>query len=224
MQKNLIVNLDEDYPEPVGTPLWGLFLFFLVTIVGFFIATILVCALNVSCRELIPTLNNLLDSPLVAPFVIIAINTVLLLYWIVGMGIYFMTRERSPYWSKLQLLSSYATLFAVILTLFVFPFTSWNKNYANYLLILIIGIWMFFNLMCLKQFYRHEPEKRILICHFAIWILYIFTSGAYAVLRIFFQQNLSAILAIEICNGLAIVAFLAVAVFCIWKMKIIIKF
>ncbi len=229
MRENLIVNLDVDTYQHDTNPniikFWHIFLVILVFLVGLFIATFVVCGTSSICKLQIPTLHNLMESTLITPFLITALNVIFLLHFLVSIGIYFLSKYRAKRWDIVLLIFTISTYGSIIITLFVFPFTDWDNDYANYLIIISLCLWMFAVNMCLINHYKHIIYRNK---HFIIWnivaaVIYFISSVLYFVLHTFFPLELSGILAVEICSGLSVVVFLAVCVFHLWKLEFVVK-
>lgn len=216
---------DQDNLHLKIVPLSRVFLFVIALIVSLAFSSILVCATDSQCRDKVPTLNNLLKSPMVMPFLITALNAVLGLHVFVSIGIYYMTQLKTPKWAKLVVLTSALTYISVVITLFVFPFTMWEKDYANYLIITFGSLWMLTIITCLKIHYHHSlfAKKYLYIWTLGCAGVYIVSSLVYFILRTGFPTELSGILVVEIFAGLAFFGFLILTLGHIWKMEIIIK-
>lgn len=216
---------DVDNPHIKNIPLYRVFLFFILLVVILIITTILVCGTDQTCRKTVPTLNNLLNSALVAPFLVTGLNAILGLHLFVSVGIYYMTQIKTPKWARVVLLTSILTYISIVVTLFVFPFTSWEKDYANYLIILFITLWMLTINICLKIFYEHSlfEKKHLFIWTIGCTSVYIVASLVYIILRSGFPNELSGILVVEILSGLSFFIFIVLCLAHIWKMEIKIK-
>ena len=202
-----------------------IFLFGILLIIVLATACILVCALDSVCREQVPTLNNLLKSPMVMPFLITMLNLTFAMQLFVSIGVYYMTQLKTPKWSKLVMITSIFTFVSIGITLFIFPWTSWEKDYANYLIILFVTLWMLTVVTCLKIHYEHSLYAKR---HLYLWTLgctgvYVISSLVYIILRSGFPSELSGILVVEIFGGLAFFIFLVLCLAHIWKMEIRIK-
>lgn len=202
-----------------------LFLILIGIIIILTISSILVCSTNSPCNHTIPTLNNLLNVILVAPYVITEINVIFWFHILVSACLYYMTHAHSPRWSRVQFISSLLIYFSIILTLFILPFTTWDNDYANYLIILSIIVWMISVILALQKSYRHiEGGKQWwVLWNITCCIVYIASSLVYMILRTFFSAELSGILAVEISSGLSFVLFLSVCVIHIWHLEFFIK-
>lgn len=216
---------DQDNPHIKMIPLSRIFLFIILVIVVLLVSSILVCATDTQCRERVPTLNNLLKSAMVMPFLITLLNLVFGLHIFTSVGMYYMTELKTPKWAKLVAITSVLTYVAVAVTLFIFPSTSWERDYANYLIILFVSLWMLTVVVCLKIHYQHSlfAKKYLYLWTLGCAGVYMIASLVYIVLRSGFPGELSGILVVEIFAGLAFFIFLILALAHIWKMEIKIK-
>lgn len=203
--------------------LWKILFSVIILITILLLASIAVCGTNQVCRARVPTLNHLLNSNFVAPFLITALNFLLGLHLAVSNGLYYKTLEKCYYWSKLQLAASVLVYVSIVITMFVFPFTDWEKNWANIAIILALILWMMTTLMTLKRFYRHRLENRrhLLVGSFGATCIYFAGSLGYIVFRAIDLQGW--ILISEIVSGMGVCGFLVLLVVHIWDLQILIK-
>lgn len=217
---DIVPDLDTDGVE-YTIPIWRIAASSFALVILLFLATILVCGTNAQCRERIPTLDNLIDSNFVAPFIVGAIYSLLSLHLIVSNGIYYLTNERAFIACKVQFVASVLVYVSAAITLFVFPITDWDRNWANLSVLLAIAFWMWSVIVCLRVHYRNREHRKkwhvqlqiilvILYCGFAI---------SYTVLR-FFPQFASWLLVAEIFIGMAIVLFLGLSIMQVFSLEL----
>jgi len=201
-------------------PLWRILVSISLLIGALFISTIVVCGTNTQCRARIPTLNNLLHSTFVAPFLITSMNALLSLQLFISAGIYYKTQHKAPHWSRLLMLTSIMVYVSVVITLFVFPFTDWDRNYANVTILLSLNLWMLTLLAALKSFYRHriDNKHKILVVSKLCCFVYALASIAYIVLRALSNYEKSLLVS-EIFSALALGGFLVTSVAHIWSLE-----
>ena len=214
------LDLDPDAIEYI-IPLWRIGVSGFILVILLFLATILVCGTNEQCRERIPTLDNLLDSNFVAPFIVSAIYSVLSLHLIVSNGIYYLTNERAFIACKVQFISSLLVYVSTAITLFVFPITDWDKNWANLAVLVAIGFWMCCVIVCLRTHYRTRKHYKSSLVKFQGMVagVYVCFSIGYTVLR-FFPQFASWLLITEIGIGVCIIFFLALSIVHVFSLEI----
>lgn len=215
-----VQDLDLDVTE-YTIPIWRIALSSFGLVILLFLATILVCGTNAQCRERIPTLDNLLDSNFVAPFIVSAIYSVLSLHLIVSNGIYFLTNERAFIACKIQFLSSVLVYISTAITLFVFPVTDWDKNWANLSVLVAIAFWMICVIVCLRTHYKYKANWRRYYVKFQIILVvfYIGFSIGYTVLR-FLPKFASWLLVMEICIGISIILFLGLSIMHVFSLEL----
>lgn len=229
MMMMMITDLDhDDYlteENPVIIKLWHIVVGIIGLIATLFVATFVVCGTNTMCRMKIPTLDHLMDSTIIQPFLITCINAVFVLHFLNSSGVYSMVRRKTPRWSKLLSLSTLITYISIAVTMFVFPFTDWDGDYANYLLLLSLAIWMTVVTCCLFVYYKHlvYEKKTLLIWNVVSAFVYTVSSVVYFVLETFFPLEQSGILAVEISLCLGILVFLVVTFVHIWKLEFHVK-
>ncbi len=213
-------DLDLDVTE-YDIPIWRIAISSFALVILLFLSTILVCGTNQQCRERIPTLDNLIDSNFVAPFIVSAIYSLLSLHLIVSNGIYYLTNERAFIACKVQFLASVCVYISTAITLFVFPITDWDKNWANQSVLLAIAFWMICVIVCLRTHYRYKAHWKRYYVKFQIIlaVLYCGFSIGYTVLR-FFPQFASWLLISEISIGVTIILFLALLIMHIFSVTL----
>lgn len=195
-------------------PLWRILFSISLLIVLLLISSILVCGTNQVCRAHLPTLNNLLQSSFVSPFLITALNSILSLHLFTSMGIYYKTG------SRLSILSAVIVYISVVITMFVFPFTDWSKNWANITIIVALILWMIITVLALKHFYRHRLVNRRKMLFFSGCTCFLYTCSSimYIVCRGVGATD-TLILISEIFSGFGIAGFLMLCVAHIWDLQ-----
>ena len=213
-------DLDFDVKE-YDIPIWRIAISSFALVILLFLSTILVCGTNQQCRERIPTLDNLLDSNFVAPFIVSAIYSLLSLHLIVSNGIYYLTNERAFIACKVQFMSSVLVYISTAITLFVFPVTDWDSNWANLSVLVAIFFWMICVIVCLRTHYKYKAHWKRYYVKFQIIIatLYCGFSIGYTVLR-FFPQFASWLLIMEISIGISIILFLGFSIMHVFSVKL----
>lgn len=222
----MIEDFDID-PEVEHTiSIWriGISIFFLIIVLV--LSSLLVCFTNEQCRSNIPTLNNLLDSTFVAPFIITAMNSLLSLHLVVSIGIHRLTMGKAYIASRVQMVSSILVYVSVVITLFVFPFTSWERIWANITILVTFSFWMCTVIWCLYKYYKYKInlKRKLVTFQLVLMIVYNVSGVGYIIFR--FLPNLIAyLLAIEIVCGMAMLTFLGVSIvhLCEIKIKILTK-
>jgi len=211
-------------PVEYQIPIWRIGASIFALVILLFLATILVCGTNAECRSHIPTLDNLLDSNFVAPFIVSAINSVLSLHLFVSAGIYYLTNERAYIACKIQFLASMLVYVSTAITLFVFPVTDWDKNWANLGVLLAIAFWMIAVIICLRTHYKYKSHYKRYYVKFqiALLVFYVGFAVSYVVLR-FFPDFANWLLVAEICSGIAIIGFLGMSIMHVFSLEICVK-
>lgn len=222
MYSNLV---DEDEPPSRYVSLHFILILLFGSIVILMAGTIIVCSTNNECAKNVPTMNNLMKQEITLPYLMTAMNILFLLFVICSAGIYYMTNKNHGFFGKLLFLSVLATLSSIIVTLFLFPMTSWDKDYANLLIIGSILIWMFSVDVCLWRYYRNlvYSHKIPVFWNLVTSIVYLFASVGYTILHIFFSKELSGILAVEISSAVSFFVFLLVCGYQILKIKVCLR-
>jgi len=211
------LNVDENVHT---IPLWRIVVSIFGLIIILLLSTAIVCGTNAVCRSNIPTLGALLDSPLIAPFIVTAMNSVLSLHLFVSMGIYYMTENNGYIVARVQMVSSILVYVSIVVTLFVFPFTSWDRNWANMTIIVALAFWMLNVILCLRKHYKYKAnaKRRLVNVQIGICVLYVLLSIAYVILR---ALPLSGYLFfVEVGSGLSILTFLTICIAHLWSMSI----
>jgi hypothetical protein len=225
----MIINLNNtDYQQdiiPNKIKFWHIFIIIAIFLILLFISIFVICGINNECRKEVPTLKNLLKSLVISPFLITGLNAIFALHFLISVGIYFVTKQRALKWSTLLLFSALCTYVSVIITLFVFPFTDWKNDYADYLIICSLSLWMVITNICLLKHNTYILYRTQII---NVWnigsnVIYILSSIIYFVMQTFFPNELSGILVLEICSALSVFIFLISVFVHLRKVEIIIK-
>ena len=216
----VVQDLDLDVTE-YNIPIWRIAISSFALVILLFLSTILVCGTNMQCRERIPTLDNLLDSNFVAPFIVSAIYSLLSLHLIVSNGIYYLTNERAFISCKIQFLASVFVYVSTAITLFVFPITDWDRNWANLGVLLALAFWMICVVVCLRTHYKYKSHyKRAYVKFHIIFAgLYVCFAIGYTVLR-FFPQFASWLLITEIAICITIILFLGFSIMHVFSLEL----
>lgn len=183
-----------------------------LVVVTLFVASAIVCATNTTCLSRIPTVNNMLKSPIITPYVITALNTVGVIHLIVSLGLYSVTVEKAPHLSRLQLLFAALIYVAAGVTLFILPFTAgWDANWGNLAILVAVAIWMVAVQISTIRGKPFDPiPPGIWRWQVASMLLYDACAITYIVLRAVdlpYVNKSVGILVCEIVGGLAVTMF-----------------
>lgn len=158
--------------EPVFR-LWELHLVLVLLLVFLFCGSAIVCGVDDACRNHIPTVANMLQSPLAAPFIITGFNAALLVHALVVVGIVVVASRRATYWCALQAVLAFSVYGALILTLFVLPFTGWANNWTNVVVLVAIGLWMVVAQVALMRGLRQVNMVPLVVSALVYWLCLI---------------------------------------------------
>jgi hypothetical protein len=211
--------LDTDERQ-YSIPLWRIVLSIFTLIIVLALSTVVVCGTNEACRSRIPTLGELLDSSLIAPFIVTAMNSVLSLHLFVSAGIHYMVVDDGYIIARVQMAASLIVYGSIVITLFVFPFTSWDRNWANMTIIVALAFWMVTVILCMRKYYRYRAnhKRRLVNLQIILCGLYVVWSALYVVFRFFpVSTNL---LVTEIGSGVTILCFLFICIVHVWGMEL----
>lgn len=216
-----ILNSPDGTALPVSRhtiPLWRILLSIALFATVLLVSTIVVCTTNEQCRARIPTMSNLLQSTFVSPFLITGLNCLLSLQLFISVGVYYKTQVKARYWSKLVMLTAILLYVSVVVTLFVFPFTDWDRNWANVSILVSLNVWMAMVVIALKRFYRHRIDNKRKLLNASLFCngLYFLSSLAYVILR---QHTEDWLLVSEILSAIAIGGFLVLSLAHIWHLE-----
>ena len=208
-------------PQRYSIPLWRIVVSISLLIIVLLASTVVVCGTNEICRARIPTLSNLLNSTFVAPCLITSLNCLLSLQLFLSMSIFYKTRVKAPYWSRLQMLASTLVYVSVVITLFVFPFTDWSKNWANITIIVSLNVWMAVIIISLRRFYRHriDSKQNMLFFSTCFCMLYALSSVSYIIIRVVSPEFEAWLLITEIFSAIAIGGFLVLCLGHVWNLE-----
>lgn len=217
-----LVDSDQFVERMNGINVWKIVITLLITLIVLFFTAGITCGINDQCRNHIPTLHNMLNSTLAAPFVTTGINLLQLMHILLSLALFYMCKEKARYWSILQFLG--ATLFhlALLLTLFLVTFLSWDRNWANVVAIVMWMLWMLLVMKCLKKYHKyrtHTTEITLLKWNWVLLLFFFLATIVYIVFRALhptqmdFKGKDSAVLAAEIVGALSAVSFLVLLVY-----------
>jgi len=196
------------------TRLWKLIVILIIIISVLFFTSLIICVTNNQCRNHIPTINNMLNSTFVTPYVVSGMNAALGLHLVTTSGLYYMTAPKFPYWGYLQLFFAAAIYLSVIITMMVFPFTGWQVNWANVSIIMSLLLWMIVVLVSLFRYYRTRTSSKQRLVKFngILCLLYFLCALIYIVLRAVPDLDIvprdDGLLVVEIVGGLAFFGFM----------------
>lgn len=211
-------------PPSYSYSLWRIAfgIFFLITVL--LLSTSLVCGFNEACRSRIPTVGHLLTSSFAAPYLVTAINAFLSLHLCTALGLRLKTKSASPQWSSLQLGMAVLVYIGAVITLFVFPFTDWDRNWANLVMVVAFFLWMLTVILSLRSFHtkhyflgRRGFRASIVLC-----VVYASSAIAYIVVRAVGEDV--GVLVCELAGGAALVFFLVMGIAHISDLEIRLKF
>lgn len=212
---------DLDVEENVRSiPLWRVVLSIFGLVLVLLASIALVCGTDAQCRSRIPTLGELLNSPMVAPFIVTVINSILSLHLLVSIGIYYKTEDDGYIVARVQMASSVVVYVSMVITLFVFPFTSWDRNWANVSIVVALAFWMLMIVLCLRKHYRYKasPRRKLVNLQIVLLVLYVLWSIVYVSLR-FFPVSIYLLIS-EIGSGGCVLAFLLACIVHLWTMEL----
>lgn len=217
MSDESILAEDEGTQQSKGYALWKVMLVLIGLACFLFMSSAILCGINVECRNHIPTLHNLMNSTFSTPFVVSGMNAVLGLHFISSVSLYQLTEARTRYWSLLQVGLACCIYLSTIITLFVFPFTGWEMDWANLSIIISTMLWQSVVVLCLWRHYAvHASRRTLLKWSIACIVLYASCSLIYIVLR--GVQTLSLVarddgmMVVEIVAGLSFLLFMGFVV------------
>jgi|GWRWMinimDraft_12_1066020.scaffolds.fasta_scaffold13884_3 hypothetical protein len=195
---------------------WKLQLVLLILFIVFFVGSIILCGISNTCRGHIPTINNMLNSVFTIPYIMCALNTMIGIHFITVIAIYYKTQISSYYWSRLQIFMAMVVYLCTGITLFVYPFTGWDANWAN---VSILATYVLWELICMMALWRCERSHHVgLMLSFTVF--YILNLIVYIVLRAIPNNFDVGILVAELLMGLSVLGFLALCVLQVFSMKI----
>lgn len=208
-----------------GFYIWKIMCVLLVAMVFILLTAAIVCGTNGHCAHHIPTIHNMLNSPLTAPFVTTSINIIQFVHILLSLALYYMCCRNAPYYNILQLIVSAIFHASLLLTLFLVTFLGWNRNWANVVSIGIWIIWMTLALKCLKRYYRYKPQRHVHRERTALkwnWVMligcFLFTV-IYVVFRALnstqfnFKNKDIVVLVAEVGGGLCILIFIILLIY-----------
>lgn len=211
------------------TKLWRLLALLVMVICMLCLTSIIICATNNQCRNHIPTVSNMLNSTLVAPFITGGLYGTLGLHLVIASGFYYMLHQQHPYWSYLQLFFADTIYLSVIITMLVYPFTGWQMNWAIVTILVTVALWMLIVLLSLIRYYqrRTSAKQRLVKFNGILCLLYIVCSIIYIVLRGIPDLGIiprdDGILVVEIIGGLSFFLFMILCVIHIGGLEIQIR-
>lgn len=195
-------------------------------IVVLFFTSMMLCVTNDECRNKIPTLSNMLNSTFTTPFVVSGMNAGLGLHMITTWCLYSMTSVHVYLWSMLQVFLAIAVYFSVIVTMFVFPFTGWEANWANLAVIFSLVLWMVSVMLCLYRFYgrKLQGHRGLLRWNVVFFALFAMCTIVYIALRSVGSLGIvpkdDGLLVVEIVGGLSFFAFMVLMLVHIGRMTV----
>ena len=203
-----------------GTSLWKILAIFVVLIVLLFGISALTCAIANTCRNYVPTVQNMLTSPFAVPFVVSGMNAVWIMHLIIVVGIYSKTAARAPIWARFQVLEAVFVYASVAITALVFPWTGWSGNWANVAIIVNVSLWMIMCTVCVRGIYRDRISSKR---HLVWWNVgcaaaFIVSSIGYVIVRA--VGTSTGVLVTEIVCGLTFMMFMVVCAAHVSSVKI----
>ena len=213
----IVDNEDND----VKISLFRLLILLLCIVGGFFGFSAILCFTNESCKQHIPSIHNLFNSPYTIPYIVSALNTMLSIHGILVVAVYAKTKTRSAIGSKVQILSALSLYISLCISLFVFPISLDNINYTSILILLSISIWMLSILLSLKDLYNGnmDPKRKYLLHVLIVFFMYNIFAIIYMGLA-FSYQNEIWVLFSEILCGLSILLYIILIFYHVGNMTI----
>lgn len=205
-----------------GISLWKALLFLLLILLCLLLSSFIICLTDYRCKTNIPTVNTLLNSSLASPFIITSINAGVGAHALTSIALYYRAKEITPVWARLQLLLAFILYCTFAIVLFVYPFTLWDKDWANVSSLIVMALWIFLAQIVIVKINKSRfiQDKALLRISFAAFIMYILSSIVYIVLRAVPSVGYAAgivgknigILVSEILFGLSLVLFMILVV------------
>lgn len=212
----------------VTTKLWRMLAVLLVIVIILFFTSMILCFTNNQCRNHIPTVSNMLNSTFSAPFITSGMNAALGIHLITASGIYYMTEYNAFLWSWMQMFMACGMYLSIIITMFVFPFTGWETNWANLSIIITAALWMVCAIVALWRYYNRKisRKQKLVRWNFALFVVFLLCAISYIVVRavpLDIVPKDDGILVIEIIGGISFFCFMILCVIHIASLQISIK-
>lgn len=217
MQEGLLL---ETIPPSRPVPLWKIYVILSSMILAFFAGSAIICGSDVQCRNHIPTVGNMLNSTMIAPFLITGFNAAIGIHFITVVGIYNVAMHKALYWALLQSFAAIMVYASTVATLFVLPFTGWSNNWANVFILVNILVWMIVAQIALAQGLRHRrmwPFVSMTILFFLCLIPYVVVR---AVPDIPLPNKDVGLLVCEMIGGLSLGFFVLACILHVWNVQI----
>lgn len=197
----MISDLDMDEEVEHSIPIWrmGISIFFLVIVMlG---TSTLLCFTNNQCR-----FTNLLEYSFIN-----AISSLLSLHLFVAFGIYCLTAEKAYIACRVQMSFAVLVYIMVVITIFIFPFTNFERFWAHIVMLSMIFIWMCTVVWSLLKYYKYKIsiKRHIVKIQFGVAIIF----GGFTIAYIFYRP-------IEFGCYSTILLFLVLSIIHICEIKI----
>lgn len=206
--------------EGSETCVWKIFTGAGVLLITLILSSVVVCGVNATCRNHIPTVSNMLSSTFAAPYLMGGLVIAFVFHAFIVWCLYHACNTKSYYWSNLQMFSAYLIYFTCIVTLYVLPFTSgWPDNWANVSILAALCFWM---VVTIVSIWRGIPLRPIM-WNVIMWLIYTSCVIVYIAVRAVSLPMINkdvGLLVSEIIGGLALVGFMVATISHIWDMSI----
>lgn len=196
---------------------WILQLVLLVLFILFFIGSIALCGISNTCRGHIPTLNNMLNSVVAVPYIMCALNTMIGIHFITVLALFYKTNASSYYWSRLQVIMAMIVYLCTAITLFVYPYTGWESNWAN---ISISFTYLLWEIICMRAIWRCEKKPLHVGWMLLSTLFYALNLIVYIVLRAIPNNLDIGILVTELLMGCSVLIFMGLCILQVFQMEI----
>jgi hypothetical protein len=155
-------DIDNEYEHSI--PIWriGISIFFLIMVL--FVTSSLLCFTNNNCK-----ITNLMEYSFVN-----GISSLLSLHLFVSFGIYCLTMEKAYIACRVQMVSAVISYISVVIAVFIFPFTNFEKLWAHLVMLIMFSFWKICSVWCLFKYYKYKSSvKRFLVyVQLAVWIIF----------------------------------------------------
>lgn len=181
------------------------------TIVAFLITMTMsftICMTNTNCKNNIPTVYTLLESPLSAPYMYSALGCALFIFVVTCVLLY----AKTQMW--IIFLSGWIVGGSIGVILFVFPFTGWNGNWAILIFNAAFLLWM-----AVASFITRERRYKLKLF---LVVLFALATTVHMVLKFvdIHVPNINVgVLVVEIIGAISIVVFFTITIGDIWDEK-----
>lgn len=187
---------------------------------------IIICTISDDCRNHIPTMSNMLNATITSPYVVFGMTSGMFVHGGTVFCLFGMTKDHVWIWSWAQVIFAGLTCICLLITMFVFPFTGWERNWANVSVILCVILWMITIMVCLYRYYRRKIQRKRVTLRFLLFFFSLFVACVivYVVLRSIGSLHIvpkdDGILVVELVGGISFFLFEALCIFQIVKLEL----